>query len=373
MKIAIDARMLEKNTGLTGVAIVLLETLRALNEIDEINEYYLISRKPIQCDIRFKKNWHLINKDFPQGMVWYNTILVYLLKKYDVQVFWNLNHILPLTKPRNCKYIVTIHDLALMKFEGIGEKSNIIKQRIFVKRSAKKADKIVAVSEATKKDIVELLNIDPEKVVVNYNGGATSNLIPGNVDFPQIAKKYSIPGEYFLFVGTLEPRKNLITLVKAFEQFLDSAKQDIYLVIAGGKGWEFQETQNYIDKSKWKNKILQIGYVTNEEKRVLLNNAICFVFPSLYEGFGIPVIEAFQEDTIVITSKVSSLPEVGGDAALYVDDPLDINSLSHMLEDVVIMDSTIKAGIHERIKMQQGVFSWDKTARKMMTVFNEME
>lgn len=373
MRIGIDVRMLQPSTGLTGIATSLLETIRELNNIDYKNEYFLFSRKPIHCDIQFNNNWHLIDKDFPQGMVWYNTVLLKLIKENKIDVFWNANHILPMRKVSGCRYLVTINDIAILKMKGIGEYSNILKQQFFVKRACKSATKVIAISEATKQDLQEVLNVSTEKIYVNYLGGMSGQrLIVDEKETAGVFAKYKIDKNFFLYLGTLEPRKNLITLVKAFEKYREENLGEENLVIAGGKGWRFEETQEYINHSKWRDNILQLGYVSNEEKAVLMSKTTAFLFPSLYEGFGIPILEAMESGVPVITSKVSSMPEVGGDLAFYIDNPSNVEKLKEQLLAVSQLDGIARKRIAENELEWVKQFTWKKTAERFMTLVSNM-
>lgn len=374
MRIGIDARLLEQETGLTGIAISLLEILRELNRIDTKNEYFLISRKNIHCDISFSKNWNLVVRDFPQGIIWYNTVLIKLLKEHKIDVFWNLNHILPITKPKGCKYLLTINDLAIFKLKGIGEYSNILKQHIFVKASCKMADCIIAISEATKDDLHDIFGISKKNIFVNYLGGTNKNVKVPFVDEIRVTKeKYRIDRNFFMYLGTLEPRKNLVTLVKAYNKYRTAGLGDEMLVIAGGKGWRFANTQAVIDASAFKSDILQVGYISVDDKRNLLSDCSCFVFPSLYEGFGIPIIEAMEEGCPVITSNNSSLPEVGGKFALYLDEATDAEALKQLLLKVHDMseEERIRLKTAEKEWVQQ--FQWKHTAERFLKIIAEME
>lgn len=369
MRIGIDARMLEASSGLTGIATSLLETLRELNEIDHTNEYFLFSRKKINCDICFNKNWNLVAKDFPQGMIWYNTVLLDLLKEYRIEVFWNANHILPLRKVKGCRYIVTINDIAIFKLKGIGDYSNIIKQYFFVKRACKSAYKVIAISKATKDDLVDTLGVPSNKIVVNLLGGLRWRTADCDTRREkEILQKFGVTQRYFLYLGTLEPRKNLITLVKAFEQYRKNGYGEEELMIAGGKGWRFENTQEYIDSSVYRNDIHQIGYVSNEEKVALLKNAVAFVFPSLYEGFGIPILEAMESGVPVVTSRVSSMPEVGGELAYYIDEPTDINDLTEKMKEAATLVESEREELKSKERLWVQNFSWKKTAEGFISL-----
>lgn len=366
-------RLLEKGNGLTGIATSLLETLRQLNEIDDVNEYFLFSRRPICCNINFSDNWHSIVKDFPQGMIWYNTVLIWLLKKFKIELFWNNNHILPITKPRNIKYILTVNDLAIFKIKGIGEYSNIIKQHIFVKMSCNKADKIIAISEATKRDLHNIFGINNKKIVVNYlGGGGDTNSVISDKTQENVLKKFSISKPFFLYLGTLEPRKNLATLVKAYNLYRKNKSGNELLIIAGGKGWRFEDTQQLIDESPYKDNIKQLGYISNVDKLCLLQNCVGFIFPSLYEGFGIPVVEAMQQGCPVITSRNSSLTEVGGKYAYYLRTETDEKMLFKLLCKVHNLNKLQRFELAMNENKWISRFQWRNTAERFLAIVEDM-
>ena len=178
-----------------------------------------------------------------------------------------------------------------------------------------------------------------------------------------------IEGRFILFISTIEPRKNIMTLIKAFEGYLDKYHD---LVLAGGRGWKCDSIYRAAENSRYKDKIIMPGYISDEEKQYLLSNAELFAYPSLYEGFGIPVLEAFDKGLPVITTRVSSLPEVGGDAAFYIDDPHDHNALTEQLRHVLTLSEDEKAKLVERTKLQLKRFSWDKNAEEIMRLFKRL-
>lgn len=366
MRIGIDVRLLEDTKAMTGIGVYLYENLIALNEIDNINEYYLFSRKPIDMSSFNSYRWHNIVKDFPIGILWFDFILPILLGKLEIQVFWSVNHFLPLIKGRNCKYILTIHDIAILKIKGIGEYNNIIKQFMLVKRSCNKANVIIADSIATKNDLSKVLNISEEKIKVIYLGSTRTNVrSDSRVDTSTRLKRVS--NDYIFYFGTLEPRKNVITLVKAFEK-VKGEFPELQLVIAGGRGWRFEATQEYINNSKDKESIVQLGYISEEEKRLLLKKCCCFAFPSLYEGFGIPVLEALSIGAVVVTSHVSSLPEVGGDCAIYIDYPTNENALASSLKKVLNLSDEERMKLTENGQKWARNFTWKHCANEIYKV-----
>lgn len=368
MRIGIDARLFT-GKNMTGIAVTQYEIIKQLALIDKKNEYYLLSREKVQLDFPIPENWHEVVEPFKQGMVWYNTKLITLLKKYKIDIFWNCNHILPLRKPKGVKYVLTIHDLALCKFRGIGETSNVVKQKLFVRHSCRMADKIAVVSECTKKDLMQIMQVPEDKIIVCYNGGVEAKSRVSDDTIKVTREKYNITGRYIFYLGTLEPRKNILTAVKAFDVL--RKYENIQFVISGGKGWKYQPVLDQINRSNYKEDIILTGYVTPEEKSALYSDAILFVFPSIYEGFGIPILEAFSYGTPVITANNSSLAEVGGKAAFYIQDALDANELATLMNKVLHLDVSEREKLKKSEQRQTQKFSWKASACTMLHIFEQ--
>lgn len=367
MRIGIDARLFKGKGNMTGIAITQYEIVKSLALHDRQNDYYLFSREAIIVDFPVPQSWKIIVKPFRQGMLWYNTILIQLLNEYSIDVYWNCNHILPLTKPRHTKYVLTIHDLALCKFKDIGETSNVIKQKLFVKHSCKVADRIATVSNCTRNDLIEIMKIPQDKIDVCYNGGIQISLKASEDSISNIRNKYGITGQYIFYLGTLEPRKNIVTAIRAFDIVRKNNK--IKFVVAGRRGWKYKPVLDAISMSSYRDDIILAGYVSTEEKAALYTDAAAFVFPSLYEGFGIPVLEAFNYGIPVVTSYNSSLPEVGGEAALYVVNPRDEIELANKIEEAINLNLDELQCLTDKEKRQLKLFSWDKSACEMLRIF----
>ncbi|MGX6445624.1 glycosyltransferase family 4 protein [Neobacillus sp. K501] len=368
MKIGIDARVF---TGkhFTGVSRSVYEVIKVWIKEYPQHDYYLFSRYPINLDFDLPPNWHIVNDPWiiDKGKLWSLFKLPELIDKLDLDVFWGTNYVLP-RKNNRTKYFVTIYDLALFKFKGISATSNTIRQKLFTKSACKKADKIIAISEATANDIVSLFNISPKKICVSYCGGMPSDFAKCTVDIDSVNPMIVFPEKYFLFVSTIEPRKNIPTIIKAFEKYIDDTNSDMKLVIAGRIGWKCEETFQTIENCKYKNRIVLPGFITDIEKSYLLSNASVFLYPSLYEGFGIPILEAMEYNVPVITTKISSMPEVGGDGAFYIDNPLDYVSLANRMNEVMSLGEERIECIN-LMQRQLKKFSWKKNARELMCIF----
>jgi glycosyltransferase involved in cell wall biosynthesis len=239
------------------------------------------------------------------------------------------------------------------------------------KRAFTSAKKIIAISCNTKNDLVRLFKINPQKISVIYDG-VDERFIPilDRNKIIQGFKKYNLPEKFFLFVSTLEPRKNVVRLLKAYDK-LDKlvsfkATKLPHLVLVGQKGWGYREIFETINGARLKNKIVLLDYIKNEDLLVLYNAALAFVFPSLYEGFGLPVLEALACGCPVITSNISSLPEVGNNACLYVN-PYQVDEIALAMKRI-LTDENLRKELQAKGLIQAKKFSWQKTAKETIKV-----
>ena len=203
------------------------------------------------------------------------------------------------------------------------------------------ADCIIAISESGKKDLIQYFDADPDRVVVTYLA-AKDIFSPRGVDErDRVLEKYGIPGDFIFTVGSCEPRKNIGTLVRAYMNLPEKVKEHHALVIAGGKGW-LESDIDLLIESQDPARIRRIGYVDEQDLPALYSAASAFVYPSYYEGFGLPILEAMSCGAPVITSNTSSMPEVGGKAALYFN-PTDVRQLSDLLLELLVMRTSAKS------------------------------
>lgn len=290
-----------------------------------------------------------------------------LLMKKKPDVFFTPTHYGPRFSP--CPTVVSIMDLAFMHFPQLFKKRDLYQLKSWTGYSVKKASKVITISKSAKDDIINEYNLPSSKVEVVYPGIKDQNTKNRQISMDELEKKYKVKGKYILFVGTLQPRKNIVKLVEAFKQVSEKNKE-IQLVIIGRKGWLFEEILESPKKFGVQDKVLFLDNVTDEDLPSFYRNAQCFVLPSLYEGFGLPIVEAMQYGCPVITSNISSLPEAGGDAALYFD-PNNVGEIarriSEVINDKLLRDKMVKEG-YEQIKK----FSWEKSAREVLSVLEEV-
>jgi glycosyltransferase involved in cell wall biosynthesis len=266
---------------------------------------------------------------------------------------------------------ISIMDLSYIYYPELFTQKDLYQLTHWTEYSVRKATLIFTISEYSKKTIIEHYKVDPQKVVVTYPGYDRTNFqfsIPNfQSKLQQVRSKYNIHDKYILFLGTIQPRKNIEKLIEAFELLKDG---NLQLILVGKKGWLYEPIFKRIERSPKKNKIVYIDFATKEESPILYKGAQCFVLPSLYEGFGIPVIEAMASGTPVVVSNVTSLPEIVGDAALKVD-PYNAKELANALTQILTQEMVRKMCIQKGLK-QALKFSWDDCASKTLKTLVQM-
>lgn len=289
-------------------------------------------------------------------------------KKPDV--FFSTAHYAP--RFSKVPYIVTIHDLSYLHFPELFKKNDLYQLTNWSKYSIKNAAHIIAVSQNTKEDIVKNYNISPSKITVTYEGYGNTRFKPqSKATIEKTKKKYRIEDDYLIFIGTLQPRKNLERLIEAFGKLiLNSQLSTLNLVIVGKKGWMYDQIFEKVKSLNLEKEIIFTDYVPDAELPALISGAKVYILPSLWEGFGIPVIEAQACGIPVIVSKTSSLPEIVGDSGLLID-PESIGSIADGVKKVLTENQTysnlVKKGF-ENIKR----FSWEKCAQETLQVLEKV-
>ncbi len=289
-----------------------------------------------------------------------------LLKGADV--FFN-PHFFNAPLSKKCKKVMTFHDLSFEYHPELFSWRKRVWQNLLMnaKKEAKKADKIIAVSRSTKQDLIDLYKINAEKIKVIYSGvGEEFKKIKIENEKLKIKEKYHLPDKFILYFGTIEPRKNIVGLIRGFELLKEKNKnfKGFYLVIAGGRGWLDKKIFKTSKDSKYASQIIFTGFVNPEDKVYLYNLAALFVYPSFFEGFGFPPLEAMACGVPTITSANSSLPEVVGDSAIMID-PYDIEELAWAME-LVLVDENLKKELSRRGLERAKIFSWDKCAEETL-------
>ena len=300
-------------------------------------------------------------------ILWEQMVLPIYSRKDKLDLFHYTDHALSLLF-KKCPIIITVHDVAYLRLPNLLNISRKIYKKNILQISIKKADIIIADSYATKKDIIEYFGTREGKIRVIHLGVESRFRPINNVEAFRL--RNNLPPKIILNVGTLEPRKNVVSLIKAFKKLREKGFKDYKLVIAGEKGWLYEEIFREVGRSDLKQEILFLGVVRDEDLPMLYNCADLFVYPTLYEGFGLPPLEAMACGIPVIASNTSSLPEVIGDAGIMVD-PTDIASLCENIYKV-LKDKKLRYRMGSMGLERSKLFSWDKTVKEILEIYDEL-
>lgn len=382
-KIGIDARCLTGGKR-TGVEEYFLNLLPRIFEIDKKNSYVIFFNSFTDSKVDFSwaekyPNVSLRKFRFPNKLLnfclWYFGFpkIDKLLGGTDLFFMPNITFC---SLSRETKLLLTIHDLSFERYpEFFSAKRRLWHFFINPAKIAKMAKKIMAVSEATAEDLISIYGVEKEKIEVVPNAVSEKFRIIDRNDpkLIEIKEKYNLPYKFIFFLGTFEPRKNIISLVRAFEDFRQKAIRDqeknlasYKLVLAGGKGWIFEDIFREIENSSFRDDILVLDFIPDIEKEYIYNLASVFVYPSFFEGFGFPPLEALACGVPVITSNNSSLPETVSDAAILVDPdrPSQISAgLSQILSNEELRRKLISRGLSQSKK-----FSWERNAQRILGI-----
>ncbi|PIR57966.1 MAG: hypothetical protein COU71_01265 [Parcubacteria group bacterium CG10_big_fil_rev_8_21_14_0_10_38_31] len=343
-----------------GLGRYILELTKSLVENDKENEYVIyLKKKPKIMPEFMSSNCRVEILGF--GRLW-RELGFFFAPKADVYIF--NTPVVPLFfRPK--KSVVIALDFAYLYFKTEGLKERINNFLLFKLNSfsLKRADKIIAISEATKKDIIKLFNISDEKIKVIYPGFNKICALP--------SEEIVAPLNFFLYVGVIKERKNLLNIVKGFYEFKKESKSDFKLVVAGkGDNAYYKEVFHFVEENNLKEDVIFLGFVSDNQLSFLYKNAKAFVFPSLVEGFGFPVLEAMDCGLPVITSIDSSLSEVAGGAALLVN-PKNPKEISKVMEKIA-SDDKLRDDLSEMGDARALTFSWRKCASQFITLLNNI-
>lgn len=366
MKIAIHAADLD-NERIDGTRVYLLNILKKFGKINKKDDFFIYHKKSFNPKLVPPgfENYHIKSMDYP--FLWTQTRFAgeLLLEKPDV--LWMPVQNIPFLRNSGLKTVVTIHDLAFKIFPEHFTAKDLFKLNKLANLAINRSDRIIAISNSTKNDIIRFYpSIEKEKISVVYNGfdAELFSRKSSEDDFEKLSKKYELSARsYLLYVGAIQPRKNLPVLIEAFGKVKEKNKR-LKLLIAGSEAWKSESTLKKISNSRFKEDIIITGTLSFEDIAVLYKNALIFIFPSLYEGFGIPVLEAMASGIPVISADNSSLREVGGDAALYFksEDSAELaDVIESVIEDEIMRNLLVEKGI-ERVKN----FSWEKCAKETL-------
>lgn len=363
MQIAIQAADLD-GKRIDGTRVYILELLNRFGKIAPQDKFSVYHRGTFNPLLEPKDFSNYGTQSIPFPFFWTQTRFAFELWSNRPDRLWMPMQAIPLVRPRGMETIVTIHDLAFRKFPEHFPKGDFRRLKFLTDQAIRKSDRIIAVSESTKRDILFYYpDISERKIRVVYHGYEQKITDNKRQEVIQISNPRFQNSRYLLYVGAIQPRKNLEMLVHAFEELKkDSRYRDLKLVLAGERAWLWEGVLRTVEASPWREDIRVTGTITFEEREELYRNASIFVFPSLYEGFGLPVLEAFEAGVPVVCANNSSLPEVGGEGAIYFD-ALSVEDLVYQMQRILdkkeLREEYIKKG---RSQLQK--FSWDKCARE---------
>lgn len=374
MKILIDFTQVPlKKTGVGVYAINLVSRVNRISENDteiiivaqdddkEVSQYESEKVKIIKVPSKIFRNFLL-------RICLEQFILPVIALCYSVDAIHSLHYSFPII-PITANKIVTIHDLTFFLYPEYHLRHKTIYFRLFIRLAAKLADKIIVISDSTSKDLMKHTNVNHKKIKVIHLGGYIEEKECGENRFNRLKERYGIHQPYILYVGMIEPRKNLVRAVRAFHKLLNDGIEYQFF-IAGKIGWKSKEFMREISKVSSQHRIILSGYINDDDKRCLLRHADIFLYPSMYEGFGIPIIEAMSFSVPTICSNRSSMSEIAGDACILVD-PENTDAIYKALHKLIYNKGEYDA-IKKKSKTQAVKFNWDATWEKTMELYRSI-
>ena len=345
MRIALDGMPLA--APLTGVGHYTAQLARNLPVVAPSDSFTFISPSGL-----LKRRW------------WSLGLPLYLLRN-SFDLFHGTNYEIPFWSRRPT--VVTIHDLSLLLLSGVHNDKLVWRARWRLPWMAKRASKIITPSNSIKTELCEAFGIHPDKVSVTPE--APRPVFKKRED-PELLRRLGLEGDFILFVGTIEPRKNLRRLVEAFDRMLRNTSLSPKLVIAGGQGWMMDDFVSFVRQQGVGDRVCLTGYLEDEDLCGLYSSCAAFIYPSLYEGFGLPPLEAMACGAPVITSRTPALLETTGNAARLVD-PKDINDMAQAMTEM-LSDEKLREYYAELGKVHVKKFSWEQTVQKTLEVYREL-
>jgi glycosyltransferase involved in cell wall biosynthesis len=361
---------------LAGIASYAINLVNALARLDSHNEYYLFVNRETRTflDIasehsNFTRVACNVNATYrPMRLFWEQLILPFQLRWNRIDLVHSLGYFSPLLLP--CKSVTTIPDLNYINARSSFTFANHLLWSFMVPLSAKRSDRVITISESSKNDIISSFHIPTEKVQVVYLSASDSNCLDSPSEDLVDLSQYGILGNPILSVASSHPHKNLPRLIKAYNCLVESKRIEHQLVLVGHHCSDAKSLQYMIKDLQLEGKVILTGYIPDNHLRVLYSRAVLFVFPSLYEGFGIPILEAMCHGIPTVCSRVASLPEVAGKAALFFD-PYDVEDIASKVHRC-LQDLTLRQELAHKGFRNIRRFSWKQTAIQTITVYEKV-
>lgn len=375
MRIGIDCRSILHPEGgeYAGVGHYTYFLVKALLEIDRSNTYVLFFNHGVDCAPFMRDNVECVHFPFSQyrrylPLVYNHLIVPQILALHHLDVYHNPANIVPLGYFRPT--VITVHDLAIYKNPNWFPGRQWFAKYVSVPWSITRAKRIITVSDNTKTDLKLYFEVSDEKIKTVFHGVEDYSCRVPNLHVVREFIK-TIPQPYFLYIGTIEPRKNLRRLIEAFALFVREHPDTPHrLVLAGKKGWKYKSVFRALQRLSLGDRVRYVGYISMDEKIYLLKHAFCFVFPSLYEGFGLPILEAMSIGLPLITSNVGSIPELVIDNAFLID-PYDRRSIARALGAALSATPESLTRLRSVGKNISQNFTWEHCARQTLEVYRD--
>ena len=364
MRVAIDARKLHD----FGIGTYIRNLLRHLARTDHSTEYVLLcGEADLGVAAQLGPNFRSVLEPSPNYSLREQVHVPWVLRRERPDLYHAPHYVLPAGV--SCPSVVTIHDCIHLMFpQYLPNRIAYAYARAQMWAAARRSDCILTVSEASKRDILNLFNVPPEKIVVVYNAiDSHFSVTPSDEAVARVRERYQLNHKFVLYVGNIKPHKNLVRLIEAFDELRRGGFDDLKLLIIGDQISKLPALRRAVHRQKLHKQVRFLGYLPDDQLAILYRLASVFAFPSLYEGFGLPPLEAMASGTPVVTSNISSLPEVVGDAAVLVD-PYEVDAivdgLRRVLTNPALAEDMRRKGI-ERARE----FSWERSVAKTWAVY----
>jgi len=367
MRVAIDARKLHD----FGIGTYIRNLLRQLAHLDRDTEYVLLCQQgDLGVAAELGENFRSVLEPSPNYSFREQIHVPWVLMRERPALFHAPHYVLPIAV--RCRSVVTIHDCIHLRFpQYLPNRAAYAYAGAAMWAAAHRSDCILTVSEASKRDILHYFNVAPEKIVVVHNAfDARFSVAPGEEDVARVRERYQLDQRFVLYVGNIKPHKNLVRLIEAFDELRRGELEDLKLLIIGDEISKLPALRLAVHKHKLHKHVRFLGYLSDDMLAVLYRLAALFVFPSLYEGFGLPPLEAMASGTPVVTSNLSSLPEVTGDAAILID-PSSVDSIVDGMRRV-LTNPALAAEMRRKGLRRAREFSWERSVDKIRAVYTEI-
>lgn len=366
MRIGIDARLVYYHQA--GIGQYILRLTQALAQIDPDDQFTIFKSRKDPTTIVRQSNFKSERLWTPNHHRFERFTMSMELSPFTLDVLHSPDFIPPARM--RCPSVITVHDLAFLLYPRFLTRESA-RYYGLVDLAARQADHIIAVSESTKRDTVRLLGVPENKITVIHEAAhPIFSPMTNEIELARVREHYRLPNNFILFVSTVEPRKNLPMLLRAFKRLRDNYKSNAVLAVAGNRGWLFEQVDQVLAELNLEDAVRFLGGVPNEELVYLYNAAKLFVFPSFYEGFGLPPLEAMACGTPVIVSNVSSLPEVVNDAGLLIH-PEDVEELTVAMWRV-LSDENLRNELRAKGLRRAQTFSWQRAAKETLAVYRKV-